>query len=92
MVQAAIEINELVQEVLNKPCFGFVAGLDEADHPEISRCFGFNFDKEQTTLTVFTFKKDFQKMRDHLSAGEKISVALCNAENFQTVQFKGTLN
>ena len=92
MLETVNVINELVQEVLSKPCFGFVAGLDEAGHPEISRCFGFNYDKEQSTLTVYTFKKDFQKMRDHLSAGEKISVALCNAENFKTIQFKGTLN
>jgi general stress protein 26 len=92
MVQVGIAINDFVKELLEKPCFGFVAGLDEAGHPEMSRCFGFNYDTEQNTLTVYTFKKDFQKMQDHLSAGDKISVALSNAQNFKTIQFKGTLN
>ena len=92
MVQEAIAINEFVKEVLDKPCFGFVAGLDEAGHPEMSRCFGFTFEAEENTLTVYTFTKDFQKMGDHLAAGDKISIALSNAQNFKTVQFKGTLN
>ena len=61
MVQAGIEINELVQEVLSKPCFGFVVGLDEVGHPEISRCFGFNFDTEQAELVLGYARKNGQR-------------------------------
>ena len=92
MLETVKVINDFVQEVLDKPCFGFVAGLNKSGHPEMSRFFGFNHDPELDTFTAYTFKKDFQKMRNHLLPGERISMAVSSPLDFKTIQLKGTLN
>ena len=92
MIETVNVINDFVREVLGKPCFGFVACLNEMGHPEMSRYFGFKYDQELNTFTAYTFRKDFQKMQDHLSTGEKISMAASSPMDLQTIQLKGTLN
>jgi len=92
MLKTVNVITEFVREVLDKPCFGFVAAINESGHPQMSRFFGFNYDPELTTFTSYTFIKDFQKMRDHILSGEKISIVVSSPVDFKTIQLKGTLN
>ena len=87
----AIELNDFVKEILAAPCFGFVATINESNQPVMTRFFGFKHDDPLTTLTVYTFKKDAQHFVNHLSDETKISVATTNAQNYNTAQFKGTL-
>ena len=86
----AIELNDFVKEILSGPCFGFVATINQSNQPVITRLFGFKHDEPLTTLTVYTFKKDAQRVVNLLSDRVKLTVTLSNATNFQTVQFKGS--
>jgi general stress protein 26 len=86
----AIELNELIKEVLSVPAFGFIGTIDDSNQPVMTRIFGFKNDDPLTTLTLYTFKKDAQRVVNHLSEQSKISVTTCDATNFKTVQFKGT--
>ena len=82
--------NDLVREVLQKPCFGFICALNEANHPILARIFGFHFEAERHTLTAYAFNKDFQPMQEHLSAGAKITMVLSSSLDYHTIQLKGT--
>lgn len=84
--------NSLVSDVLQKPCFGFICALNEADHPILARIFGFNFDPKKNTLTAYAFKKDFQAMQNNFTSGVKIAMALSSSLDYHTIQLKGTLN
>lgn len=86
----AIELNELIKEVLNAPAFGFIGTIDDSNQPVMTRIFGFKNDEPLTTITVYTFKKDAQRVVTHLSEQSKISVTTSDATNFKTIQFKGT--
>lgn len=85
----AIELNDFVREVLAAPCFGFVVTINESNQPVMTRFFGFKYDDPLTTLTVYTFKKDAQRIVDYLSDDVKITVTTSNAQNYNTLQFKG---
>jgi hypothetical protein len=86
----AIELNDFVREVLAAPCFGFVVAINNSNQPVMTRFFGFKYDEEETTLTLFTFKKDAQQVLEHTSSGTKITATASNALDFNTLQFKGT--
>ena len=92
MIETVKVINDFISEVLDNPCFGFVTALNNAGQPEMSRYFGFRYDNELNTFTAYTFAKDFQKMRDHIIPGQKISMAASSPEDLKTIQLKGTLN
>ena len=84
-----IELNNFVKEVLNAPCFGFIGTVDQSGHPVITRIFGYKHDSPLTTLTVYTFSKDAQRVKVALKKGDKITATTSNSTNFKTVQFKG---
>lgn len=84
------ELNVFVNDVLDSPCFGFVGTVDDANQPVMTRGFGFKYDESQTTFTMYTFQKDFQRLIAHLSEVAKVSATITNALDFKTVQFKGT--
>ena len=86
----ALELNDLIKEVLSVPAFGFIGTINDSNQPVITRFFGFKYDDPLTTLTLFTFKKDAQRVVNHLSGQSKISATASDATNFKTVQFKGT--
>ena len=86
----AIELNELIKEVLSVPAFGFIGTIDDSNQPVMTRFFGFKYDDPITTITVYTFKKDALRVVNHLSEQSKTSVTTSDATNFKTVQFKGT--
>jgi len=56
----------------------------------MTRIFGFKYDDPLTTLTLYTFKKDAQRVVDQLSDGVKLAATTSNAMDYKTVQFKGT--
>lgn len=85
-----IAINDFVREVLDSPCFGFVGTINKSNQPVMTRGFGFKYNDPLTAFTMYTFKKDFQRLVDYLSEAAKMSATITNAVNFKTVQFKGT--
>ena len=88
----AIELNDLITDVLTCPAFGFIGTVNSNNQPVITRYFGFKYDDPLTTLTVYTFKKDAQRVVDLLSPGSKLTIPATNTMNFNTCQFKGTYN
>ena len=84
-----IELNELMLDVLTSEGFGFIGAVTDSKRPVMTRFFGFKYDNPITTLTVYTFKKDAQRVVDLLSKGSKLSIAISNVSNFKTCQFKG---
>ena len=84
-----IELNDLMLDVLTSEGFGFIGAVTDSKQPVIARFFGFKYDNPITTLTVYTFKKDAQRVVDLLSKGSKLSIAVSNVSNFKTCQFKG---
>ena len=86
----ALELNDLIKEVLSVPAFGFIGTINDSNQPVITRIFGFKYDDPLTTLTLYTFKKDAQRVVNYLSGQSKMSATTCDATNFKTVQFKGT--
>lgn len=86
----AIILNDFVKEVLTSPCYGFVVTINESNQPVMTRFFGFKYDDPLETLTVYTFKKDAQRVIDELSDSAKLAATVSNAMDFKTIQFKGT--
>ena len=58
----ALELNDLIKEVLSVPAFGFMGTVNDSNQPVITRIFGFKYDDPLTTLTLYTFKKDAQRV------------------------------
>ncbi len=85
-----IILNDFVKGVLNAPCYGFVAAINQSNQPVVTRFFGFKYDDPLTTLTLYTFKKDAQHVVDQLSNGVKLAATTSNAMDYNTIQFKGT--
>ncbi len=88
----AIQINNLVREVLEAPSFGFVCAINESKQPLMTRIFGYSFDDPLTILTIYTYKKDAQHVIDQLHESSNITATLSSTADFKTVQFKGTYN
>jgi len=86
----AIELNDLTRDVLESPSFGFIGTLNDSGRPIMTRFFGFKNDDPLTTLTVYTFKKDAERVIQHLSSSSKMTATSSKATDFKTVQFKGT--
>lgn len=86
----AIKLNDLANEVLSNPCFGFIGTLNESNQPVMTRVFGFKYDDSLTAFTVYTFKKDARRVAHHLSEVSKLAATISNALDFKTIQFKGT--
>jgi len=85
-----IELDDLMLDVLTSEAFGFIGVVADSKQPVITRLFGFKYDNPITTLTVYTFKKDAQRVVDILSKGSKLSITVSNVLNYKTCQFKGT--
>ena len=85
-----IELNDFLKEVLAAPWFGFIVAINKSNQPVMTRVFGFKYEDPLTTLTVYTFKKDAQRVVDLLSEDVKISISASKVANFKTAQFKGT--
>ena len=85
-----IILNDFVKEVLDAPCYGFLGVINESYQPVITRFFGFKYDNPLTILTLYTFKKDAQRVVNQLSEGVKIAATTSNAMDYKTIQFKGT--
>ena len=90
MMETVNLMNSLVEEVLEKPCFGFVCGLDGDGHPIMSRFFGFQYSSDLSTFTAYTFGKDFQRLQRHLLHSIKLSAVVSSPQDFKTIQLKGT--
>ncbi len=88
----AIQLNDLVREVLDAPSFGFVCTINESKQPVMTRVFGYKFDDPLTILTIYTYKKDALQVVDQLHDGSNITATISSAADFKTVQFKGTYN
>jgi hypothetical protein len=88
----AIILNDLVKDVLAAPCFGFVSSVNNDGYPNITRFFGFNYNEDNDSFTVYTFQNDTHRILDDLNSGDPIAATASNGENFQTSQFKGTFN
>ena len=86
----ALELNDFVKEVLDAPCYGFIGTINASNQPVMTRFFGFKYDDPLTTLTLYAFKKDAQRVVDLLSDGVKLAATTSNAMDYKTVQFKGT--
>lgn len=86
----AIELNDLMRDVLNSEAYGFVGAINSSNQPVVTRFFGFIHDDPMTTLTAYTFKKDAKHVLEHLSDGSKMAITLSNTMNYNTCQFKGT--
>ena len=86
----AVELNNLVKEVLAAPCFGFVGTINDSNQPVITRFFDFKYDEQQSILTLYTFKNDAKRVINILSDKSKLAATISNAMDFKTVQFKGT--
>lgn len=91
MQETASLFDKIVTDVLEKPCFGFVCGLNAVNHPVMSRFFGFAYKEDLSTFTGYTFARDFLKMRKHLTPGDKITFVVSSPLDFKTIQLKGTL-
>ena len=88
----AIQINNLVREVLEAPSFGFVCAINESKQPVMTRIFGYSFDDPLTILTIYTYKKDSLHVIEQLHENSNITATLSSTADFKTVQFKGNYN
>ncbi len=86
----ATELSKFALDILANPCFGFVGTVNKSNQPVMTRFFGFKYENPLSSFTAYTFKKDAFRLVDCLTEEIKLSVAVTNALDFKTLQFKGS--